>query len=40
MSDTWTLGDRQLRSRIIVGTGKYASLEQTKLRWRPRAPRS
>ncbi len=30
MSDTWTLGDRQLRSRIIVGTGKYASLEQTK----------
>jgi thiazole synthase len=30
MSDTWTLGDRQLRSRLIVGTGKYASLEQTK----------
>lgn len=30
MSDTWTLGARQLHSRIIVGTGKYASLEQTK----------
>jgi thiazole synthase len=30
MSDTWTLGARELRSRIIVGTGKYASLEQTQ----------
>ena len=29
-TDTWTLGDRQLRSRLIVGTGKYASLEQTR----------
>jgi thiazole synthase len=28
--DTWTLGDRQLRSRLIVGTGKYASNEQTR----------
>lgn len=28
--DTWTLGDRSFRSRIIVGTGKYASLEQTR----------
>lgn len=30
MNDTWTLGARTLRSRLIVGTGKYASLEQTK----------
>jgi thiazole synthase len=30
MSDTWTLGGRTLRSRIIVGTGKYASLDQTR----------
>ncbi|WP_428267359.1 thiazole synthase [Haliangium sp.] len=29
-NDTWTLGDRQFRSRIIVGTGKYASLDQTR----------
>ncbi len=29
-TDTWTLGDRQLHSRIIVGTGKYTSPEQTK----------
>ncbi|MEZ4358834.1 MAG: thiazole synthase [Kofleriaceae bacterium] len=29
MSDTWILGGRELRSRIIVGTGKYASNEQT-----------
>ena len=28
--DTWKLGDRILQSRILVGTGKYASLEQTK----------
>jgi thiazole synthase len=27
--DTWTLGGRTFRSRIIVGTGKYASLEET-----------
>jgi thiazole synthase len=27
--DTWILGDRTFTSRIIVGTGKYASLEQT-----------
>ena len=25
--DTWKLGERTLRSRIIVGTGKYKSLE-------------
>jgi thiazole synthase len=29
-SDTWTLGGRTFRSRIIVGTGKYASNEQTR----------
>lgn len=28
--DTWTLGDRTFRSRIIVGTGKYASLDETR----------
>jgi thiazole synthase len=28
--DTWTLGGRPFRSRIIVGTGKYASLDQTR----------
>jgi thiazole synthase len=29
-NDTWTLGDRTLRSRLIVGTGKYASIEETR----------
>jgi thiazole synthase len=28
--DTWTLAGRTLRSRLIVGTGKYASAEQTR----------
>ena len=28
MSDTWSLGSRSFRSRLIVGTGKYASFEQ------------
>jgi thiazole synthase len=28
VSDTWTLGSRSFRSRLIVGTGKYASFEQ------------
>jgi thiazole synthase len=28
-TDSWTLGGRTFTSRIIVGTGKYASLEQT-----------
>lgn len=28
--DTWTLAGRTLRSRIIVGTGKYASLDETR----------
>jgi thiazole synthase len=27
--DTWKLGERTLRSRIIVGTGKYKSLAET-----------
>jgi thiazole synthase len=27
--DTWSLGGRTFRSRIIVGTGKYASIEET-----------
>ncbi len=31
MSDTWTLGSRTLHSRLLLGTGKYASLEQTRL---------
>jgi len=30
VNDSWKLGDRTLRSRIIVGTGKYASLEETR----------
>src|SRR5438552_8874305 len=30
MSDTWKLGERTLSSRIIVGTGKYASLDETR----------
>ena len=29
-TDTWTLGDRTLTSRIIVGTGKYRSNEETR----------
>ena len=28
--DTWQLGKHTLRSRIIVGTGKYASLDETR----------
>ncbi|MBP6630847.1 MAG: thiazole synthase [Kofleriaceae bacterium] len=28
--DTWTLGDRTFTSRIIVGTGKYASIDETR----------
>jgi thiazole synthase len=30
MDDVWKLGNRVLRSRIIVGTGKYASLDETR----------
>jgi thiazole synthase len=29
-NDAWSLGDRAFRSRIIVGTGKYASIEETR----------
>jgi len=29
-SDTWTLAGKTLRSRLIVGTGKYADAAQTK----------
>ena len=29
-TDTWTLGERTLSSRILVGTGKYADLDQTR----------
>src|SRR5882757_4194582 len=29
-SDSWSLGTRTFRSRIIVGTGKYASNDQTR----------
>src|SRR5438105_15392400 len=28
--DVWQLGGRAFRSRIIVGTGKYASLDETR----------
>jgi thiazole synthase len=30
MTDTWTLGGKSWHSRIIVGTGKYASLDETR----------
>jgi thiazole synthase len=30
VNDTWKLGARTLGSRIIVGTGKYASLDETR----------
>jgi len=29
-NDTWQLGDRTFHSRLIVGTGKYASLDETR----------
>ena len=28
--DTWTLGSRTFRSRLIVGTGKYKDVEETR----------
>lgn len=28
--DTWRLGDRIFRSRLLVGTGKYKDIEETK----------
>jgi thiazole synthase len=30
MSDSYRLGAREFRSRLIIGTGKYASFEQTR----------
>jgi thiazole synthase len=30
MGDTWEIGGRTFSSRLIVGTGKYASFEQTR----------
>ena len=30
MQDTWILAGRPFRSRLLVGTGKYASLEQAR----------
>jgi thiazole synthase len=30
MTDSWKLGTRTFHSRIIVGTGKYASLDETR----------
>jgi thiazole synthase len=29
-NDTWTLGGRTFRSRLIVGTGKYRDLDETR----------
>ena len=29
-SDTWTIGGKTFTSRLLVGTGKYASFEQTR----------
>jgi len=28
--DTWTVGSREFTSRLLVGTGKYASLDETR----------
>ena len=30
MNDTWTLAGRTYNSRLLVGTGKYADIEQTR----------
>jgi thiazole synthase len=30
MSDSWKLGSRVFHSRVLVGTGKYASLDETR----------
>ena len=30
MEDTWTLAGRKFRSRLIVGTGKYKSIDETR----------
>ncbi len=29
-TDTWKVGDREFSSRLLVGTGKYADLDQTR----------
>jgi thiazole synthase len=31
MQDTWTVGKRTFTSRLIVGTGKYKSVDETRL---------
>jgi thiazole synthase len=30
-SDTWRIGKRSFSSRLLIGTGKYASMEETRL---------
>ena len=30
MADTWRIGDVELGSRLIIGSGKYASFEETR----------
>src|SRR5215475_15598267 len=30
MTDTWSLGGRTFESRLIVGTGKYRSIDETR----------
>ncbi len=30
-SDTWRVGERSFSSRLLIGTGKYASMEETRL---------
>src|SRR5215813_8955252 len=30
MTDTWSLGGRTFQSRLIVGTGKYRSIDETR----------
>ena len=40
MSDSYTLGSHTFRSRLIIGTGKYASLEQQLACAREREPSS
>ena len=29
-NDTWKVGGREFTSRLLVGTGKYASLDETR----------
>ena len=37
MSETYTLGSHTFRSRLIVGSGKYATLDDRSARRRSRA---